>query len=164
MAICAAGPPKAVNPNFKNSLAKSQRSRWSSGSEVLTGFHRTYKNICHENYYLDYLCFLRWVGAACCAPTQNTKYRHPLTLLRDRASLASRPLPLPLQFRITTRSAQCNSKYQTQKFAEGVWGTGASVPHGAGVLGGGACPCPLMQFAIPPGKSKSLSLSPISIV
>jgi hypothetical protein len=23
-----------------------------------------------------------------------------------------------------------------------------SVPHGAGVLGGGACPCPLMPFAI----------------
>ncbi len=56
------------------------------------------------------------------------------------------PNPPPIPHHHAERPMQFRAS--SHKSCRGGVGDRQSVPHGTGVLGGGACPCPLMQFAI----------------
>ncbi len=56
-----------------------------------------------------------------------------------RLPLALRPLPIPLQFRLTTRRGQCTSKYQAGQVRRGGLGDGrVRPPRGRGFRGRGS--------------------------
>ncbi len=52
------------------------------------------------------------------------------------------PLPIPLQFRVTTRSARCNSTYQAIKVRRGGVGDGRVRPPLGGGFRGRGLPLP----------------------